>query len=292
MNKVVTINLHGIAFEIEEGAYDALRRYLDAAAEKLEGNPDKEEIIADLEQAIADKCALYRTPHKSVITSADMAGVLKEMGAVDAEETTAGEGKTTAGPSPKRLYRLEEGRVLFGVCAGLAAYFDMDVTLVRVLFVILAVLTHGALVLIYVLMIVLVPRASTPVQKAQAYGATGVTANVLIRRAQESYDHLRNSKEWKDGTHEMKRQMKEWKQQWKKQRRAQERLQQQYYKPSPAWEAVHSILGMMWFVISVYFGWYLYTHVPGAHHAMDAFAAWIGHIFQAIASAIDAKIGQ
>ena len=53
MNKVITINLHGNAYQLEEAGYDSLRAYLDDAARQLEGNPDKDEIIADIEQAIA-----------------------------------------------------------------------------------------------------------------------------------------------------------------------------------------------------------------------------------------------
>ncbi len=33
----------------------------------------------------------------------------------------------------KKLYRVPEGKTLTGVCTGLAEYFDMDLTLVRVL---------------------------------------------------------------------------------------------------------------------------------------------------------------
>ena len=54
MNKVITINLNGVAYQLEEGGYDALRAYLDHAARRLEGNPDKDEIMTDIEQAIAE----------------------------------------------------------------------------------------------------------------------------------------------------------------------------------------------------------------------------------------------
>jgi DNA-binding transcriptional MocR family regulator len=55
MNTVIIVNLNGNAFHIEEPGYVALRAYLDAAGAQLEDNPDKGEILADLEQAIADK---------------------------------------------------------------------------------------------------------------------------------------------------------------------------------------------------------------------------------------------
>ena len=42
MNKVITINLNGIAYQLEESGYDALRDYLDHAARRLGNNPDKD----------------------------------------------------------------------------------------------------------------------------------------------------------------------------------------------------------------------------------------------------------
>ena len=54
MNKVTTINLNGKAYQVEEAGYELLRKYLDQAGVKLEGNPDKTEIMGDFEQAIAD----------------------------------------------------------------------------------------------------------------------------------------------------------------------------------------------------------------------------------------------
>jgi len=62
MNKVITIHLHGTAFQLEEGGYDALRAYLDQAARQLEPNPDRAEILADIEQAIGEKFRACSTP--------------------------------------------------------------------------------------------------------------------------------------------------------------------------------------------------------------------------------------
>jgi phage shock protein C len=58
---------------------------------------------------------------------------------------------------PRRLYRSKSDRVLAGVCGGLAQYFNLDATLIRVLFVLLAVLGGAGLVL-YVAMWIIVPN--------------------------------------------------------------------------------------------------------------------------------------
>lgn len=50
----------------------------------------------------------------------------------------------------KKLVRVEEGRMIAGVCTGLAAYLGIDVTMVRVIFVLLFIfgLSGGLLYLI------------------------------------------------------------------------------------------------------------------------------------------------
>jgi phage shock protein PspC (stress-responsive transcriptional regulator) len=57
----------------------------------------------------------------------------------------------------RKLYRSRTNRKLGGVCGGLAEYFNTDATLIRVLFVVLAVM-GGSGVLIYLLMWIIVPN--------------------------------------------------------------------------------------------------------------------------------------
>ena len=57
----------------------------------------------------------------------------------------------------RKLYRSRTDRKLAGVCGGLAQYFNIDPTLIRVLFVVLAVLGGSGLI-IYLLMWLIVPN--------------------------------------------------------------------------------------------------------------------------------------
>ena len=83
MQKVITINLNGNAYQLDETAYGLLVAYLDGAELQLKDNPDKAEIIADLEQAIADKCNRILGPHKTVVTTAEVHQIIDEMGPVE-----------------------------------------------------------------------------------------------------------------------------------------------------------------------------------------------------------------
>ncbi len=57
----------------------------------------------------------------------------------------------------KTLYRIPKKGQIFGVCAGLAEYFDIDVTLMRVIFVVAAFATGGAVILLYLILAVVLP---------------------------------------------------------------------------------------------------------------------------------------
>jgi phage shock protein PspC (stress-responsive transcriptional regulator) len=57
----------------------------------------------------------------------------------------------------RRLYRSRTNRKLAGVCGGLSEYFNTDATLIRVLFVVFAVLGAAGL-LIYLLLWIVVPE--------------------------------------------------------------------------------------------------------------------------------------
>lgn len=203
MQKVISINLNGNAYHLEETGYDALRAYLDGATALLQDNPDRGEILADLEQAIAEKCAAYLSPHKTVVTAAEVERLLAEMGPV--RDPEAGEGSASgekkqaeqkqdaSGSAPKRLYQIREGAVLTGVCNGLSAYLGVDVTIVRLIFIVLAVLTHGAWVLVYILMSFFIPFAKTAEERAAAHGAP-FSAQELVGHPRQQYRHAQ--REW------------------------------------------------------------------------------------------------
>ncbi len=194
MRAVIAVSLNGRAYQLEDDAHAALAQYLADAERSLDGNPDRAEILADLEQAIADKCERFLSAHKTVLTRAEIVQVIEQMGPVeagdhDAKDSEAGHSAHAAGPSgdgpahdaPKRLYQISEGAVLSGVCKGIAVYFDIDVAIVRLLFVIAAILSGGFAVLLYVAMVFLVPYANTPEEVAAA-GGLPFNARILVEQ--------------------------------------------------------------------------------------------------------------
>jgi phage shock protein PspC (stress-responsive transcriptional regulator) len=223
MNTVIIINLNGNAFHLEELGFQNLRAYLERAQAQLKDNPDRAEIMADLEQAIADKCAHFLRSHKNVLTAAEIDDVLKQMGPVQSEGPAAAgtapgaephaDAKPSGGtgPAPKRLYQIREGAMLSGVCTGLAAYLNIDVTIVRIGFVLLTLLTTGIWILVYLIMMLVVPFANTGEEYAAAAGAP-FNAQEVIDRAKKHYAEFKDSKEWR---RHWRQQRREWRRRWR-----------------------------------------------------------------------------
>ena len=59
----------------------------------------------------------------------------------------------------KRLYRSESSRMLCGVCAGIAEYFNLDPTLIRLAWALFCILGGGG-VLAYILAAIIIPPES------------------------------------------------------------------------------------------------------------------------------------
>jgi phage shock protein C len=79
----------------------------------------------------------------------------------------------------KRLYRAQDERMLAGVCGGLAKYFNVDPTLIRVLFV-LATLPGGPGLLVYIALAIIMP------EEPAGYVAAPPAAKVEEPEAEES----------------------------------------------------------------------------------------------------------
>ncbi len=307
MNKVITINLNGVAYQLEEGGYDALRAYLDNAARRLEGNPDKDEIITDIEQSIADKFRALLGAYKTVVNAKEVAGVITEMGPVEGDAAKDTPGQSAAGTKSaasaseageaggvRRLFRIyPEGAMLSGVCNGLGAYFGIDPTLFRIGFVLLGCL-WGVGILAYVLMVILVPQAKTSAEKAAASGAAA-TAQEFIKRARDGY--YEGMKSWHDRharrawKRKFKRDMRGWKYGFRQQMQEQSQQWQQNWaqQAPPVFGPVFiaPLLSILLFLLVVLMLWAIYSIITA--HAVFGLVLpatmpmWVGILLMVIA---------
>jgi phage shock protein PspC (stress-responsive transcriptional regulator) len=218
MQKVISINLNGNAYQIDEGGYAALIAYLETAQRQLRDNPDRAEILADLEQAIAEKCQRFLSAHKTVVAATEVDQIITQMGPVDGTDTggggTAGASEATgrartAAGAPRRLYRIADGAMIAGVCNGIGAYIHVDPTIVRVIFVGLLLLSRGGFALAYFILAFVLPDASTSEERAAARGQP-FNAQELIDRAKKQYASYKDSRDWRRA---FRRDQRDWRRQ-------------------------------------------------------------------------------
>jgi phage shock protein PspC (stress-responsive transcriptional regulator) len=154
-----TVRLNRSTLEFDEAAFARLQQYLEESASLLEGDPDPQEILADLEQAVADQCVRRLPPDRRVVTLVELAPALEEIGTVQVPGASAAVHDRAAAGASRPLQQFSEGAVISGVCLGLARYFGLNVTALRVFAVLLLLLSGGGVILVYLAMMLLMPYA-------------------------------------------------------------------------------------------------------------------------------------
>jgi phage shock protein PspC (stress-responsive transcriptional regulator) len=191
MNRIISANINGFVFQIDELAYDRLKQYLESLRLRI----TEKEVYDDIENRIAELFshllntgtpAIFLNHVEDVIAQVGSAEELGDAmdsvdrdGAAEGEAFTSGAASASASASAsghaggghaKRLYRNEDDVVVYGVCSGIAAYFGWDPVFVRAIFGVLAVASFGTVILVYVFLMVIIPAASTPAEKLQMRG--------------------------------------------------------------------------------------------------------------------------
>src|SRR6478735_2768186 len=147
MKKVININFQGRVIPIEETAYEILKQYIESLRQFFANEEGRDEIINDIEGRIGELFSDILKKGTACITDADVQSIINSIGRPeDFEAEDAGPTKTEsksqssstyqqAPGSPRgRLYRADNDKLVGGVCAGLANYFRIDPSIMRILF--------------------------------------------------------------------------------------------------------------------------------------------------------------
>ncbi|MFH1287058.1 MAG: DUF2807 domain-containing protein [Candidatus Magasanikbacteria bacterium] len=196
MKKVISITLGSVVYSMEEDAYKKLNTYLEDIRNNLAGSDDKDEIIDDIESSISEKFFSKDRDEKTAVTIEDVDEVMTELGSVDditsdePEEEKKKTNKTTdKDTAHRRMYRNPDDKILGGVASGIAAYLGMDVLLMRVIFIVLALLP-GPAIIIYIILWILIPEAETGSQKLEMKGEP-VNLNTLRDNIEDGIEKLK-----------------------------------------------------------------------------------------------------
>ena len=193
MDKTKNISLGGFSFLIEENAYTALSQYLAEVRQHLQHNSDRDEIIFDVEQRMAELLK-DRTANREVIIHQDVLYLIEVLGKpeqyVEDEEAdkatnAAPEASAKAFSANKPLYRDIDDCKIGGVLSGMAHYFNISPTMLRIAFAVCLILSFvvsyrwiflfngvsWAIIILYILLWMIVPAAVTTAQKLEMQGA-------------------------------------------------------------------------------------------------------------------------
>ena len=218
MKKVQDASVGGRNFYFDQDAYERMEQYLKHFEERLQKSPssilyEKDEVMSELESRIAELLTKEVGTGNRTVSIELVQRITEQLGMPDGVKEPADktEGSSSAGsqeagkqtegqqgqepgqgsgasdkqnapvPPRKKMYRDIDEKAIGGVCSGLAAYFDIDVVLIR-LIAVAALILGTAGFWIYIILMIVIPKAETPVQKSEMYGLP-MTAENLARFA-------------------------------------------------------------------------------------------------------------
>ena len=201
MKRTFTINISGTVFYIEEDAYEVLQKYMVNLKNHFGDSDEGKEIVSDIEARIAEIFTEKSTGGKNAVTLEWVNEVMTTMGTPDSfteemddEEPLPGQAKRK-----RRLYRDPQEAVFGGVCGGLAAFFNIDPVIMRIIFVILTFVTSGLGVLVYLILWIAVPKAVNTAQRLEMRGQEVSVKNIEkfiqeeAKAVKESYNKFRKN---------------------------------------------------------------------------------------------------
>lgn len=201
MNEVLNVSIAKVSFTITKEAHGILEDYLSELKSfyTKDSQGQEEEILSDIEERIVE--LLYERGKKgSIVTEEDIRDIIGILGRPkdfeassdsSSEQNSPESSPSSTGDSEptvkKRLYRDMSRRIIGGVCSGLSNYFNMDVAIIRIIFVTMIALPvlfkvfdidifnlfhflRRATWIIYVILWIAMPAARTVEQRCSMMG--------------------------------------------------------------------------------------------------------------------------
>jgi len=177
----------------DEDAYTELKRYLKNLELHFASEESSAEILSDIETRMAELFRAKLTGYKQVITIEDVYEVCAVLGTPEDifdEEDTSARDKFTS-PGYHRMYRDPDHRIIGGVCAGMGAYWRVEPWIIRIIFVILAMM-GGLGILVYLILYIVLPEAKTTGQKIEMKGER-VNIHNIKESVKKEFENVRKN---------------------------------------------------------------------------------------------------
>lgn len=208
----IQVNIGGIGFSLEEEGYRLLKEYLVQLEVRLRENPDRKEIVSDIEARICELILDEQSP-ENIVSAPRIKEIIRQLGLPDGaadssdDKCTPQQTEYSKETLTKRLYRNPDGAKIGGVCSGLATYFQIEPTIIRLLFCspllllicvsVIPVINmlcpfFGVMIsvsiLLYLILWFAVPKACTPRQKLEMTGSPITVASISQTLSSDLYD--------------------------------------------------------------------------------------------------------
>lgn len=158
MKETVNVNIGSTAFTLDVDAYRLLDRYFDDIRRRLP--EDVSETMADIEARMAEIFREQVTSPMCVVTVEMARAAMTRMG----DPSAFGEPRTAApqtdpmpGNTPRKLYRSRTERSIAGVCGGLAKFFGVEASMMRLL-TLLLIFFGGLSIWVYIILWIVIPE--------------------------------------------------------------------------------------------------------------------------------------
>ncbi len=139
MNKVLSIEIAGQVFWIEEDAFDVLETYLKKLKQQLAEDECNAEIIRDIELRLAELLFNFHSDDKNSITLEQVEDVIQQVGFIDSEFSDE--------EIARKSFLDPQNKIVGGVCSGLALRFQVPAIILRLIFIALIPLFGFGIVL-------------------------------------------------------------------------------------------------------------------------------------------------
>ena len=186
MKKTINVAIGGCSFTIDEDAYNTLSDYLDRFKASLDSTSASSDIMDELEVRIADLLK-GKLGGRQVVDQAmalEVLGTLgypegyKDVDEQDAADKNTADEQTKDNVKPvRKLFRDPDGKKIAGVCSGLSIYFNIDVVIIRVIFLISLIYVCAGL-WVYLIIWLIAPEARTAAEKCELRGIPATAENI------------------------------------------------------------------------------------------------------------------
>lgn len=161
MKETINVNIGSQAFTLDKDAYERLSDYFDDVRNRLAENED--DTMNDIEARFAEIFIESRSSSMMVVSLKIVELAIARMGrpedfGLERRERNRSANGTYAGTGSRRLIRRSRtNRSIAGVCGGLAEYFDIDATAIR-LATLLLILFGGLSIWVYIILWIVIPE--------------------------------------------------------------------------------------------------------------------------------------